>query len=65
MRVFDWLREVRNGKEYENAASTDMSESIIIGNNPIMSAHENNTDSESKTRILTQEEESSDRTRIT
>ena len=41
-----------------------MSENIIIGKNPIMSAHKKNTDSECKTCILTQEEESSDQTRI-
>ena len=56
MSVFDTFRELRKSKKYEWATN-----SCMVGNNcsetyPIISVHESNKDTESKTRILTQKE---------
>ena len=48
--------ELRNGKKHETATNSDKNENNRSETNPIMSAHGNNTDKGSETRILTQEE---------
>ena len=49
--AFDTVGVLGNGKKYET-----MSESSSSGKNPVMSTHEDGVNSESETRILTQEE---------
>ena len=48
--------ELRNGKKHETATKSDKNENNRSETNPVMSAHGNNTDKGSETRILTQEE---------
>ena len=55
MPVFDTIRELRNGKMYETATNTNIREDNSSETNLIKSAHECNTDNESKTRNSIQE----------
>ena len=55
MPVFDTIWALRNGKKYETAANTRKSENGFSESSPIVSAPENNTDTESQTRISMQE----------
>ena len=50
------LRELGVGKRYGTITDTRKSENNNSEAGPIISAHENNTATESKTRILTQKE---------
>ena len=54
MPVFELIRELRNGK-YETATNSNLSNNSET--NPIMSAHETNTDYESETRVLSRDED--------
>ena len=56
MPVFDTIGGIRNGKKHETTANTRKSANDIAETNRKMSAHECNRDTESKKRILTQEE---------
>ena len=55
MPLFDSIRELRNGKKYKTA-TISMSEGNSSEANPIIIAHENKSDKECETHILTQEE---------
>ena len=56
MTLSDTLEETRKGEKYETVTNNNLSESNSSEPNSIMSALENNTDNESKGRILTQVE---------
>ena len=56
MPVSETPQNLRNGKIYETAVNTSISENDSSEANPNMSAHETDTDIESETRILTQQE---------
>ena len=54
MPVFDTLRELRNIKTYSTTANFGMSDGNRTKLNAFRGVHENNTDTESGTRILSQ-----------
>ena len=56
MPVSEATRKLKNGRKYETATSSNMSESINSETNYDMIAREISTDDESDERILTQEE---------
>ena len=55
MPVFDTFQVLGKHKNYETVVYTRVSESNSSEANPIRSAHKSNTDTESQTRILSQE----------
>ena len=56
MLAFDTVRNLRNEKKYEPATNANMSENSSSGNNPAMSTHQDDFNSESEARIPTQED---------
>ena len=56
MPVFETTRKLTNGKKYGITANSNKSENSSSEANPIISAHESNTDNESEVRVSIQEE---------
>ena len=56
MQAFDSIREVENGKKYDTASNTTLSENNSSEGSPVMNSHKTNQNGSPENRVLTQEE---------